>query len=675
MLAGVDKLLAFAFGPPSAVRNKRAQMVFLAVVFLVGLGFWWSFFRCKTPDDFFHAIDWKVEQQYYHIIQQAYQTHQIPYHVSEPVQPLRPTQRFMAVPESLYWLAPQAPLLTFLSLKQFVIVNVLLHFAIGFWGCLLLRRRFDLSPVAFLILVLLFNLNGHIIAHVAAGHKWNGYFYLAWFAAFVFDALERRAPALETAAKIALVNLFILLQGTLHLYAVCMIFLGLLFVFSARARWTALLAGALTGFLSAFRLVPAAVTLGKLEATEFESGYSALRGLLDRLDSVAVLKNVPFPWEYDAYVSLIGVVFIFIFGIWMLFSARPELVTTRFRGLQLPLLILLILSLGNFYHQLIAWLPSAVPNTERVPSRFLILPLVFLLVIACVRFQRFHLRFVRIRWLGLGMLVAVAAMLVQLRYHWALWRMSSIERNHASLAPHLPMPDIICLDEPAYLRAVHLSLAFSLLVLLALVGFLLWRAYARRYGRIPALALAPPPSPPPEITSADRRRTIRWAMVVGGIILVITTAGEVRRWFSPDGLWVTYYENTNLTFPLWRGVERDLVRDFQDDPPVPWVWPAGFSERWTGYLDAPREDDYVFYCQNSDGIRFYLDNQCLIENWRQQEFITSGKAVKIHLTCGLHPLMVEHYTHHLGGALRIRWCGGGIPENSLLAAPYLRKRR
>ena len=672
MLTGVDKLLAFAFGPPSAARNKRAQILFLAVVFLVGLGFWGSFFRCKTPGGFFQAIDWGVEQQYYHIIQQAYQTHQIPYHVSVPVQPLRPTQRFMAVPESLYWLAPQAPLLAFLSLKNFVIVNVLLHFAIGFWGCLLLRRRFDLSPAAFFILVLLFNFNGHIIAHVAAGHKWNGYFYLAFFVAFVFDALEGRAPVFETAAKLAIVNLFILLQGTLHLYALCMMFLGLLFVFSNRARWTALLAGVLSGLLSLFRLAPAAMTLSKLKGTDFEQGYAAARGLLDRLDAAATLKHVTFPWEYDLYVGMIGLAFILIFGIWLAFSARPELANVRFRGLYLPLLILLILSLGDFYHQLIALLPSAVPNTERVPSRFMVLPLVFLAAAACVRFQRLHQRFIQIRWLGLGMLVAMGALLFQLRYHWALWRMDSIEHNFYSSAPNLPMPDIISLPDPGYLHVVHITELFSLFALLLLVGALYWRW--RRHAAMSAPQIEPDPAVPLEITLADRRRMIRWAVAVGGLLFASVIAGEAQRWFSPDGLWVTYYETTDLTFPLWRGVERDLVRDFQDDPPVLWVWPAGFSERWTGYLNVPREDDYIFYCQSSDGIRFYLDGQSVIENWKEQDFITSGKAVKLHLTSGLHPLKVEHYTHHVGGGLRIRWCGGGIPENSLLAVPYLRKR-
>lgn len=669
----IDKLLAFSFGPPSVSRFKRAQAAFIALVFLFGGGFWWFFFKCNEPEPFFHAIDWRVEQQYYHVIQQAWQTHQAPYHVSEPVQPLRPTQRFMAVPEALYWLAPQAPLLAFLTLKQFVITNVLLHFAIGFWGCLMLRRRLDLSPAAFLVLVLLFNLNGHIIAHVAAGHKWNGYFFLTMFAAFVLDALECRTPVFETAIKLALVNFFILLQGTIHIYALCMIFLGLLFLCSNRARWAALLAGIFTGLLSIFRLAPAAMTLGKLSATEFENGYGSVRSVLGRLDSSALLKTASFPWEYDLYIGLFGVAFVLIFGVWLAFSKRPELAAGRFRGLHLPLLLLLILSLGDLYHQLITHLPAAFPNTERVPSRFMILPLVFLTVVACARFQRLHQRFIQIRWFGLGMLCVIFAMLIQLRYHWALWRMSSIERSYASLAPNLPIPNIINLTDPVYERAVLVTMLFSGLVLITLVTILLWRAWRRQANTAEAQPFWPV-VPPVEVALADRQRTVRWAIAVGGLILAIMVGREVHRWIMPEGLWVTYYEDTQMKIPAWRGVERDLVRDFQDDPPVPWILPRGFSTRWTGYLQVPRDDNYVFYSQSSDGIRFYLDEHCVLDNWRRQEFIASGIATNIHLTAGLHPLKVEHYAHGTTGALRVRWCGGGIPENTLLAAPYLRKR-
>jgi hypothetical protein len=92
-------------------------------------------------------------------------------------------------------------------------------------------------------------------------------------------------------------------------------------------------------------------------------------------------------------------------------------------------------------------------------------------------------------------------------------------------------------------------------------------------------------------------------------------------------------------------------------------------------LDVPQDAEYIFYAQSCDGMRLYLDGQCVLDNWRDQTWEASGRGVKWRLTKGPHPLVVEHYCRRTrDGALRIRWCGGGIPENTLLAAPYLRKR-
>jgi hypothetical protein len=68
------KVLNFLFCPPSDGRFKQAQFIFLALVFLMGGCFWWSFFECKEKWPFYQAIDWPVEYQYDGIIQAAYQS-------------------------------------------------------------------------------------------------------------------------------------------------------------------------------------------------------------------------------------------------------------------------------------------------------------------------------------------------------------------------------------------------------------------------------------------------------------------------------------------------------------------------------------------------------------------------------------------------------------------------
>ena len=671
--SGFARIIEFAFGPAAANRFPRAQRLFLSGMLLLGGGLWLAFFSTSVPERFFHAIDWGIEWQYYEVIQEAYQTHQIPYHVSEPIQPIQPTQRFLAIPESLYPLAPQAPLLALMTVKHFAIVNVLLHFLAGFWGCLLLRKRFDLSPFVFAVLFLLFNFNGHILAHVAAGHKWNGYFYLPLLAAFVFDAAQRSAPVFETAVKIAVVNLFILLQGTLHPYAMSLIFLGLLCLCHREARWTALLGIALTALLSLFRLLPAAMTTRRLRPEDFADGYRSLSAFVQSIISVHLYPRAAFPWEYDLYVSVVGLAFVLVCGVGLRYSRRPELATARFQGFGLPLLILTIFAFRDYWLQVIYWLPDLVhladkiPNTERIPSRFMVIPLVFLLVIACARLQKLHAFFTQRLWRAAAAGLGLLALAGSLGRHWRHWRIDAIEHDFRSLADNIPDPHIIRLADPGYLRMVHSSFVFSLSVLVALLAVWAWRARRRRGQAAPAAAVAPP---------AGGRRALPVGAIVAGLLVLALVANEGRRRLSSEGLWVTYYRGTQLHHARWRGVETNICRTFFEDPPVWWLGRKGFSSRWTGVLEVPQETDYIFQCQSSDGVRFYLDGLCVIDSWRDQTWAESARGTKLHLTQGPHPLMLEHYSRQSDdGGVRVRWCGGGIPPDTVLGAPYLRKGR
>ena len=680
--ASLNTLFEFTFGPASVSRFKRTQFLLLALVLLLGGVTWLNFFKVHNNRCFFQAVDWGIEQEYYEVIQEAYHTHRIPYHVSEPIQPIQPTQRFLAIPESLHPLAPQAPLLAFMTVKHFVMANVLLHYLVGFWGCLLLRKRFDFSPFAFLVLFLLFNFNGHILGHIAAGHKWNGYFYLPLFAAFVFDAVKQSAPVFETAVKIAVVNLFILLQGTLHPFAMCMIFLGLLFVFSKEARWTALFAMIFTAWLSVFRLLPAAMMTRRLQPDDFIYGYRSLTDFLNTIVKMDLYPKVIFPWEYNLYLSLIGFLFVFFFGVLLRFSRRAELVGTRFQGLGWPILLMTIFAFHDYWFQLIYGLPNLIhmadkiPNTERIPPRFMVLPLVFLTAIACVRMQRLYALFIRQRWLGLGALIGLAGMALLLGKHWQHWRLDSVEHTFESLVTTLVHPHIISLTDPAYIRTVNHSLVFSLSALLVMLSVWAWRRVRRRGAAHTIGSDRAAPWQPHTETPKEHTWRVRAWIGVACLIAGLCIVHEARAWFSTEGLWVAYYSGTQLRHHArWYKVEKELCRSFLEEPPVGWLGWSGFSSRWVGNLDVPKDADYIFYCQSIDGMRLYLDGQCVLDNWRDQTWAASRAVVTLHLVKGLHPLMVEHYSRTCDdGAIRIRWSGGGIPADTVLAAPYLRKR-
>jgi hypothetical protein len=132
-------------------------------------------------------------------------------------------------------------------------------------------------------------------------------------------------------------------------------------------------------------------------------------------------------WELDAYVGLIGAAFLAVFGLarqlWP--SKRPD--EPSYRELNIPIGLMTLFAIGSFYSPLFN-LGLPLLNSERVTARFIIIPIVLLLMLACIRFQK---------WLPKpagstpGKLLTLGALLVlaqELGEHMHLWRVFNFEQ-------------------------------------------------------------------------------------------------------------------------------------------------------------------------------------------------------------------------------------------------------
>ena len=109
---------------------------------------------------------------------------------------------------------------------------------------------------------------------------------------------------------------------------------------------------------------------------------------------------------------------------------------------------------------------------------------------------------------------------------------------------------------------------------------------------------------------------------------------------GPEGLQGEYFNNENL-----QGAPA-LVRT---DAHLDFHWGDGsyvengpvdhFSARWTGYFVAATEDDYKFFTSADDGVRLYVDDALVIDDWKRHgetlntyaQHLTAGKAYRIRL--------------------------------------------
>lgn len=467
--------------------TRRAALLEAGLAALFGLGVlhWLYVFGWLTPGFAgmsFTVADWPKEVRYYVALQQALTDGRIPYYVSRSIQE---TRKFLANPE-VPW-SPDVMLLRFVGIEAFLALKVLLWYSAGFAGLLLVRRRYALSLLPFTFLFLLFAMNGHIVAHLAIGHSmWTGYFLLPFVFLHLTEMLDR-GPG-TAPVKLALVFFLMLLQGSLHVFASCVLLLLLVVVFR-RSAWKPVLAAlAWTAALGACRLVPAAVVLFGKKEQVFISGYPRASDLLAAL---AWIRPITYPrqgglfgtlnwWEFDAYVGPIGLLWLLWFGIVLRFK-DPD--SPRLAALEGPLAVLAVLSLDDLYAP-INRLGIPLLSGERVSSRLLIVPIVFLLPLAAARTQRALQSSSRRPWTRA---LTVAALLVTaacLAAHSHAWSLPVLERTWPP-PPHARDLGIAILDsrdlgptarDDAYVLSVKAGVAASLLALGALAFRLRRRA-------------------------------------------------------------------------------------------------------------------------------------------------------------------------------------------------------
>ena len=461
------------FFPGTHYMSGWPGAIWMFTLYVLGFFQWGRFFSWGDID--FRVGDWyDISGPRLALLTDALTHWQLPLHSANPTGLKGVTDRILSIPD--FFLSPQFILLRFMGPGTFVLVDTLIFFTIGYLGLLLLGHKLNLSCAVFTILFFLFNFNGHITTHLAAGHiTWMGYFLLPFYILLLLEIPDKTIDW-GWILNFCLLTAVMFLQGSFHIFVWCLLFLGLIGLFHSNYRLNAFLGVVFSLLINFFRILPVSQEAGEL-GVGFMTGFLNLDELLGSMlklvqpaDALLLTTNKITHyiawWEVDHYIGWVGFLFVLVFGIAVWFFIRKEM-KNPYAYLYGPIISIVVLSVGRISN-LFFILKIPLLDAERVPSRFLIIPLLFLFVLGSVGLQYCFNQFklskltVLLYWGSLLILVN------DLQQHFELWTVSNVSPNFLPGAQTAVFDTIQNHSDPAYIWSILIGLAVSSATLLFL---------------------------------------------------------------------------------------------------------------------------------------------------------------------------------------------------------------
>lgn len=124
---------------------------------------------------------------------------------------------------------------------------------------------------------------------------------------------------------------------------------------------------------------------------------------------------------------------------------------------------------------------------------------------------------------------------------------------------------------------------------------------------------------------------------------------------SGSGLTGAYFPNRYLNgFATVTRTDATINFQWGNGSPASGIGSDNFSVRWLGEVQAPVSGNYTFTTTSDDGIRLWVNNQLLLENWTDHG--PTNDSGSITLTAGQkYPIKIEYYENGGGAVAQLLW--------------------
>jgi hypothetical protein len=399
----------------------------------------------------FNAHDWYKEVQYLKVTKDALVSGTIPFHVPDLGRVFTIKNRFLGA--VMWTMSPQIILLYLLDPFTFAVINLLIMYSVGFYGCMLIRKHYQLGLIPFAFIFILFNFNGHFVEKVTAyGPGQMGYFLLPFFILLIMRAAQPKLLDKRQQVRIGLllglVVSGIYYQGSMHFFIDSITFLFIWGIVNYKFWRLTASTFAAAFSTAAVRLLPTAVTFGAAANRHDWPGYTPTMLFRAVLLTNTQLSPPHFAWwEYSLYIGWVGVFALLFFGLWGSFRKYEWVKFKGWQSLALPCFIMFFLSLLRFKNLLIPRFISLL-NGESKPSLYMIFPLLFLVVIAAVNMEEYLNIYRKSIFIKSGLTALLVAMALSIFNHSRIWRLHRVQSEFDWVTANriwgeLPSPNIV----------------------------------------------------------------------------------------------------------------------------------------------------------------------------------------------------------------------------------------
>jgi hypothetical protein len=148
------------------------------------------------------------------------------------------------------------------------------------------------------------------------------------------------------------------------------------------------------------------------------------------------------------------------------------------------------------------------------------------------------------------------------------------------------------------------------------------------------------------------------------LVFILSLVGVTH---ATEGLLGQYYEWSGSPptepwgDPVLERLDPMVNFNWGGNSPDPSVTADAFAVRWTGEVVIPSSGSYTFYTQTDDGVRLWVNNVLLVDNWTDHGSTLDNGVIE--LTGGRrYPIKLEYYENGGDAVCILMWTGPGISQ-------------